>query len=66
MINNAIEKFRVNNTTGAGYVVYYKNANGTCYAYGVNYNKHGCIVYSPATRITNRSYEVAKPTGIIF
>lgn len=66
MINNAIEKFRVNYSTGEGYVIYYKNANGACYAYGVNYDKHGCKVFSPATRVTNRSYEVAKPTGIIF
>ena len=65
MINNAIERFRIDCENG-GYVIYYKNKNGACYCYGVNPNKHGCMVYSPSRRTSKTAYETAKPLGKIF
>ena len=66
MINNAIEKFRVNQEGTPNYTVYYKNPNGSCYCYGVNYNRHGCAVINPSRKITTAAYDFAKPHGIEF
>ena len=66
MINNAIEKFRVNQDGKPDYTIYYKNANGSCYCYGVHYNRHGCAVVNPSRKIAITAYEFAKPFGIKF
>ena len=60
MIGNAIERFRVNDSNSPSYTVYYKNSNGSCWCYSVNYNKKGLAILNPARRVTKTSYETTK------
>lgn len=66
MIYNAIERFKVLYENGRGYAVYYKNKNGSCYVYEVNTNRLGLDVIGPNRKISDMSYEFAKPHGKIF
>lgn len=66
MINNAIEKFRVSQENRPDYTVYYKNSNGSCYCYQVNYNRHGAAIVNPSRKISINAYDFAKPFGVRF
>ena len=68
MINNAIERFSVHSEEDpfGSYTVYYKNKNGSCYCYQVNYDKRGLAIINPNRRISSSSYEAAKPSGLFF
>lgn len=67
MINNAVEKFRVNEENSENYVVYYKmfskSGKPIYYFYTATYNKHGILVYSPERRISENTYNFAKKFG---
>ena len=66
MINNAVERFRINHENDANYEVYYKNANGSYWYYSVNYNKKGIAIISPSRRTTKTASETSKPYGIVL
>jgi hypothetical protein len=67
MINNAIEKFRVDCENSKSYVIYYKMLNkagkAIYYCYTATYNRLGILVYSPERRISELSYNSAKTLG---
>jgi hypothetical protein len=70
MINNAIEKFRVNCDNSKNYVIYYKMISKAgkplYYYYTATYNRHDILIYSPERRVNENAYNFAKRFGQMF
>lgn len=69
MINNAIEKFRINYESSNRYAIYYKMISKAGkpihYFYTVTDNGRG-VFYSPERRISETAYNFAKPFGVMI
>lgn len=70
MINNAIEKFRINYEGSNNYAIYYKMISKAgkpiYYFYTATYNRHDILVYSPERRINETAYNFAKTFGVMI
>jgi hypothetical protein len=67
MINNAIERFKVEFKDARATWFYYKNYNGSCYRIRALYDKNGKVVRETrAYRISRALYNNAKMNGIKF